>query len=334
MKTLFQRTVTRFGHLSDEVISRLINGELGSMREYHANAHMTKCWQCKARREALEKAAFQVVEYRKYQMDRRLPLNPARRESFLTRLDEVLDETSAVSWQSRLFSHFRTPSIPNMNPVYASTFVIVAAAVLLVLIWQRSAAPVSAAAFLDKAVQAEAKETTPALSAVIYQKIEIRIKAQTFERSLYRDVAQKRRARAVKLSQIEDATRAQLEAAGVNWQQPLSAENYRAWHDGRPSVEDQVRSSRGDLLTLTTSVPVGPIAAESLTVRTRDFHTVSRTISLRDDESIEIAEVHYDTLGWDAVNDSLFEPIGGGSPSPILRGSGSASAQCGAVGFG
>jgi anti-sigma factor RsiW len=90
MKTLFQHKLTRFGHLSDETITKLIDGELASMREFRANAHLGKCWQCKARRETLEKAAFQVVEFRKHQLERRLPLNPTRRESFLVRLDDKL----------------------------------------------------------------------------------------------------------------------------------------------------------------------------------------------------------------------------------------------------
>jgi hypothetical protein len=144
------------------------------MREFRANAHLGKCWQCKARRETLEKAAFQVVEFRKHQLERRLPLNPTRRETFLVRLDEVLEETAAASWWSRTFSQLRSFSIPHMNPVYASTFVIVAATVLLVLIWQRNAAPVSASVFLENAVQAEAKQSGPTLPGVIYQKVEIK----------------------------------------------------------------------------------------------------------------------------------------------------------------
>lgn len=136
MKALFQHTLIRFGHLSDETITKLLDGELSSMREFRASAHLGKCWQCKARREILERAAFQVVEYRMYQLERRLPLNPLRREAFLVRLDEVLEETATASWWSRTFSQLRSFSIPQMNPVFASTFVIVAATVLLVFIWQ------------------------------------------------------------------------------------------------------------------------------------------------------------------------------------------------------
>ncbi|HEX9198016.1 MAG TPA: hypothetical protein VF865_00525 [Acidobacteriaceae bacterium] len=318
MKTLFQHTLTRFGHLSDETITKLIDGELASIREFRANAHLGKCWQCKARREMLERAAFQVVEFRKHQLERRLPLDPTRREAFLVHLDEVLEQTAAASWWSRTFSQLRSLSIPHMNPVYASTFVIVAATVLLALIWQRNAAPVSASVFLENAVQAEAKQSSPTLPGVIYQKVEIKTKSKTLERALYRDVSHKRKPRIQQAKAEEEEVRKELLSAGVDWQQPLSAAAYRQWHDRNTAVTDEVRPSGDELLTLTTSIPSGPIAAESLTVRARDFHAVSRTVSMRDEETIEIAEVHYDVLGWDAVNEALFEPLNGGTAAAYV----------------
>ncbi len=130
-----------------------------------------------------------------------------------------------------------------MNPVFASTFVVVAAAVLLVLIWQRSAAPVSASVFLEKAVQAETKQSSPTPSGVIYQKLNIKTKSKTFERALYRDISRRRRPRPEQIRVDEEAVRKELEVAGVDWQQPLSAEAYRKWHDGQPVAEDEVRRS-------------------------------------------------------------------------------------------
>jgi hypothetical protein len=318
MKTFFQQTLTLLGHLSDDTMTKLIDGELSSMHEFRAKSHLGKCWQCKARRETLEKAAFQVVEYRKHQLERRLPLSPKRREMFFERLDEVLEETATAPWWSRVLSQLRSASIPHMNPVFASTFVIVAAIVLLVVIWQRNSAPVSASVFLEKAVQAEARQSNPTLSGVIYQKVEIKTKSKTFERAFYWDVSHKRKPRAELIRSDEAAIRKVLDAAGVDWQQPLSAEAFKEWHNRQFTAEDKVRRSGDDLLTLTTALSSGPIAAESLTVRAQDFHAVSRTVSMRDDKNIEIAEVHYDVLGWDAVNDTLFEPLGGSVATPFI----------------
>jgi anti-sigma factor RsiW len=318
MNTFFQRTLTRLGHLSDETITKFIDGELSSLHEFRVKAHLGKCWQCKARRETLEKAAFQVVEYRKHKLESHLPLSSKRREMFFEHLDKVLEETTTAPWWSRVLSQLRSVSIPHMNPVFSSTFVIVAAVVLLVLIWQRNTVPVSASIFLEKAVQEEAQQSSPTLSGVIYQKVEIKTKSKTIERGLYRDISHQRRPRAEKVATDEDGVRKQLDAAGVDWQQPLSAGAFKMWHDRQLTAEDDVRRSGNDLLTLTTALPSGPIAAESLTVRAQDFHAVRRTISMRNDENIEIAEVHYDMLGWDAVNDTLFEPLGGNVATPSV----------------
>lgn len=318
MMAFFQQTLTRLGHLSDETITKLIDGELASMHEFRAKAHLGKCWQCKSRRESLEKAAFQVVEYRKHRLERRLPLSQKRRQAFFERLDEVLEETAAASsWWSRMPLQLRSFSIPHMNPVFASVFVISAAILLLVLIWQRNVAPVSASVFLEKAVQEEARQSSPTVPGVIYQKVEIKTKSKTFERALYRDVSHKRRPRAEQVKAEEATVRGALAAAGVDWEQPLSAEAFKKWHDQQFTAEDKVQRSGNDLLTLTTALPSGPIATESLTVRARDFHAVSRTVSMRDEENIEVAEVHYDVLGWDAVNETLFEPLGGGAGPSI-----------------
>jgi hypothetical protein len=310
MKTWFARSVTRLGHLSDETITKLINGELSSYREFRANSHLNKCWQCKARREALEKASFQVVEYRKYQLERCQPLNPRRRQDFLTRLDQVWEETTAPTWRSRLSEHLRFLPAPRMNPVYTSTFVVALAAVLLFLIWHRNPPPMSSGTFLAQAVQAEERQAAATTSGVIYQKIEIRARTHTIQRAIYRDASRKRKPRPVVLEPEVRTLQTELVSGGVDWDQPLSARDYAQWHERQSVIRDDVHPSGEGLLTLTSTVPAGPVAAESLTVRVADFHPIERTVAMRDSDNIEIAEVHYDVLGWDAVNDALFEPLG------------------------
>ena len=233
---------------------------------------------------------------------------------FLRRLDQALEEVETASWPSRLFS--RIPSVPvfRMSPVYASTFVIVAAIVLLVLIWQRNPPAVSAKVLLDEAVHAEAKQANPATPGVIYQKIRIETKSTTLERSLYRDAARHRTPRAVALKPEEQLVRNQLETAGVDWQEPLSATDFRDWRDRQPGASDRVAQSTELLLSLTTSIPSGPIARETLTVRADDFHPIGRTIEMRNEDRIEIAELNYAVLGWNDVNEALFQPINPAAP--------------------
>jgi hypothetical protein len=168
----------------------------------------------------------------------------------------------------------------------------------------------SSRTFLANAMQAETQQQSAATSGVIYQKVEIRSGTKRVEHAIYRDAARKRKPRPVTLKPDERALQAELVPGGVDWDQPLSAHDYASWHERQSLVHDELRPAGQGLLTLTSTVPSGPVAAESLTVRAADFHTVERTVALRDSDTIEIAEVHYDVLGWDAVSDALFEPLG------------------------
>ncbi len=56
-------------------------------------------------------------------------------------------------------------------------------------------------------------------------------------------------------------------------------------------------------------MPEGVIAEQSLTVRDSDFHPVQRTVELRDSGTVEIAEVDFKILPWNAVDANLFEPL-------------------------
>jgi hypothetical protein len=249
MSGLFQRTLTRLGHLSDDSISKLINGELGSMREIRVRSHLANCWQCRARRDVLERAALQVVEYRKHHVERRQPLDPYRRDLFLRRLDEVLEEVSAASWKTRLLSgtHFSIPCVTTPKPV---GFAFLAAFALILFFWQRHVPTVSANVLLEKAVQAEVRQSNRGMPGVICQKIEIKTKSRTVERSLYRDSARKRTPRAVRLTPDEQIVRHELETAGVDWQEPLSAARFLQWYDRLPQKTADVKNVNSDVLML------------------------------------------------------------------------------------
>jgi len=66
-------------------------------------------------------------------------------------------------------------------------------------------------------------------------------------------------------------------------------------------------------------VPEGTVANESLTVRRADCHPVARSIKFRDAETVELAELDYAVLGWNAVNESIFEPLASSSAAELPR---------------
>src|SRR6202012_2615109 len=105
---------------------------------------------------------------------------------------------------------------------------------------------------------------------------------------------------------------------------PLSATSYQNWHDRQQVRQDQIERSTGHFLVLTTTTPNGPVAAQSLSVRDTDFHPVRRTVSFRDSETVEIAELCYSLLPWSSATSSMFQPeeelraAGLKSPEPTL----------------
>jgi hypothetical protein len=300
-------------HLSDETLSDLVSGELAGGKLRRAEFHLSKCWKCRSRYEQLERAAMGFVELHKQIITPNPPEASRWREMFLARLDQVAAAAPSSSW-SRLRPHFRFAGFTDMNPFLASAAVILVASVVLFFIWQRSMPSVSASELLQRAESSDRNLSRPAERGVVYQKIRIRTAHASVERDLYRDREGRRRPKSEPLAAEFTPLKTKLNIAGVNWDEPLSASSYKAWHDSQSEESDQVRRSGKNLLTVTTKTSGGIVVEESLTVREQDFHPVKRTVELLDVGTVEIAEVNYAVLGWNAVNENLFEPLTPGVP--------------------
>jgi RNA polymerase sigma factor (sigma-70 family) len=198
-----------------------------------------------------------------------------------------------------------------MNPSLATAIVAgLVCIVFAVYVWRGPR--ISAGTLLNRAEQADMAVINAAPSEVIYSEVRITTKGRTVNRALYRDPQGKRRPKQKRLDTNDQRLRDQLALGDVSWDDPLSAAGYRAWHDRQPVKQDIVSRTGSNLLTLTTTTDqVGSVLKESLTVRESDFHPVDRVIELRDQGTIEIAELNYEVLPWGAVNQDLFEsPLG------------------------
>jgi RNA polymerase sigma factor (sigma-70 family) len=205
---------------------------------------------------------------------------------------------------SRLLRVFST-----MNPLFATAVVIVLASIFFVC-YMRSGSRISVETLLNRAEQSDIAVIRSMQPEVIYQNVRITAPGRTTERSLYRDPQGKHRPKQQHLNTTDRQLRDQMALGEVSWDDPLSAANYRAWHDRQPIKQDIVSRTGENLLTVTTTTNrLGSVLKESLTVRESDFHPVDRTIELRDQGTIEIAELNYDVLPWGAVNQEWFEPI-------------------------
>src|SRR6266446_10312799 len=253
-------------HLSDETLSDLVSGVLAGRKLRRAQVHLSKCWKCRSRHEQLERAAMEFVELHKQIITPNPPEASQWREMFLARLEQAAAEAPPSSW-SRLLPYFRFAGFTNMNPFLASAAVILAASVVLFFIWQRSMPSVSASELLQRAESSDRNLARPAERGAVYQKVRIRMAHGSVERDLYRDREGRRRPKSEPVATELTPLKAKLNIAGVDWDEPLSASSYKAWHDSQSKESDQVRRSGKNLLTVTTRTSGGIVSEESLTVR-------------------------------------------------------------------
>ncbi len=213
----------------------------------------------------------------------------------------------AAQWL-RSFGSKIKDSLPEMNPTLATALVLAAASLVCFVVWTRSGPHVSPHDLLVHAQKQEASIAQSEPSGVIVERVRIETPVRTTERTLYRDIQRRRHARDRALDASDAKLKAKLDGAGVDWDDPLSPVAYRDWRNRELIRSDSVQSAGDNLLTLTTNVNDGEVISESLTVRASDFHAVGKTVRLRDYGTVEIAEVNYSVLPWDAVNPNWFEP--------------------------
>jgi DNA-directed RNA polymerase specialized sigma24 family protein len=223
-----------------------------------------------------------------------------------------LGKSTVADWPKRLWQRI-APVLPsNMNPLLTSALLFGLCSVVCLFLWTRSGPRISPQTLLTRAEQSDAAVSKTRSPGVIYQKVKISGSGHVMERAIYRDPEKKRHPKRQPLNPDDQWLKDRLNIAGVNWNEPLSAANYRDWHDNLPVKQDVVVRTGNNLLTLTTSTDrSGPVFKESLTVRESDFHPVERTIELRDVGAVEIAELNYDVMPWGAVNQDWFEPLSG-----------------------
>jgi hypothetical protein len=293
-------------HIRDEELLRLMDGEISGTGARRIQRHLESCWGCRGRYEEIEGTIFRFLDYRKLVAAPHMPPPPSGRDRFLRKLDEVILE-SRISLPSRIAHYLRSVTAPVRNPFLASVFIIILASTALFLIWQRNAQTVSANQLLERAEAWDQHGTLDGKTGVIYQRIEIRTKTGTVQRTVYRDAEGHRQPRVSDSSDSDRQLRKTLELGGVNWQRPLSAADFQQWRDRLKDKKDNVRHKSG-LLTLVTSTESAEVKEASITVRDTDFHPTTRRVVLRDFGEIEISELNFAVLGWDQINaSSLFE---------------------------
>jgi anti-sigma factor RsiW len=76
-------------HLSDEELLLAVDGELSGSRAKHAEEHLADCWDCRARKQSLEKTISNLVEARHAEFDSQVSVDAGRRALLKANLAQV-----------------------------------------------------------------------------------------------------------------------------------------------------------------------------------------------------------------------------------------------------
>ena len=325
-------------HLSDEKLLLALDGELAASESARVKSHLQACWSCRARSEQIEEAIASVVEYRDLLATSFGPISTGGRAEFVTQLRQLARSAGSPTLRSRVVGTLRALQSFSKGalPRHAAISGLVMAILLLVLFarpWE--VRKVSANQLLEDAQVSEVRALQSVTRPVVYQKLSIRIGDEAVTRTIYRDLVGVRQTDRVdvsggseersnglasprqpqKHSESMRSARNEIEQtflqAHLNWQDPLSAATYKDWHNNLDQKHDQVSLSENNLLILTTTTDEGPIAEARLTFRTPDFHPIAAILLLHDARQVEVTELVWNVLPFEAVDPAIFstEPV-------------------------
>jgi hypothetical protein len=299
------------GHLSDRQLADLFGRELSLLDSLAMRRHLARCAECRLRKQRLEgpRAERMLDIYRESIESPDRVLSEWPRTAFVMQLELLQwrdlsphkwSSSAQVPWFTRLSSVL--PVV--LTGVFAG--LVAGVSIFSFLSWERGS-NITANALLVRAEKWDLPSSA-ARPGVAHQTVQIKSSNQTFKRTVYWDLQGKRRPKQTALSASEERVRAVLGPAGIDWNQPISASAYQDWHDRQRVRTDRITRSGAHLLTLTTALPDGIVSEESLTVRDTDFHPVQRRVDFRDHQMVEIAELDFKVLPWNAVDARVFEP--------------------------
>jgi hypothetical protein len=261
-------------HPPQEQLLQLSDGELTVGEAAAVRSHLEQCWQCRSRLDEMEAG---IADYMRYEEEVLKPLLPGPPRPWAD-LDRRLDELDAASVKqaSTPSGHlgFRWLRWPEWFA--AATAVTLAA----LMVWRFERVPeVHAAELLTRAAAREAA----APKAKKARRIRVRTRARNFVRaaSLPPDSAE------------SDDLRKLFAEAHYSWDNPLSADSYRAWREQLAGKEEYVETSR-DRYVIHTASHSSALTDATLTLRVEDLHAVRETLQFQAGEWVELAELDED----------------------------------------
>ena len=261
------------GHPGEERLLRLADGELAPRHSAAVRDHLEACWQCRAEMESIQGAVADCVHYRKTVLQAQLPPPPAPWRNLSAGFAAVDREVAAESsWWRHLWRSVSPPRF--WVPAVAAALLVT----LVLVPWLRVTPSVQAAELLRRAVAAA--ESRPRLDGTA-RRLQVKTKSKKLVYSTASSPGAAADLRPVK---------ALFDSANYDWNDPLSAQAYLAWHDRAASKTDEVTPEGEGFYQIKTRAAEGEMIEATLRLRQNDLQPVQGLFKFRGEEWVELTE--------------------------------------------
>src|SRR5215831_9415074 len=239
-------------HLDEGVLLQYLDGEVPKRQVRKIQGHLEACWQCRAELEDLQATVNRCVRYRKQVLVPCLPGPPQAWGALdFGRVDAELATESILSRLGRWLSPWQ--SVPLR---WALSGALVLALTFAIVRQLRETPKVEAAALLQKAVSAGAA----------HPRTTKRLRIATRSHRLTRVIGSTRSRAAAGEREIARL----FQSANYDWNDPLSARAYAAWHDALAQKVDEVSSADSAIYSITTTTAGSELVSATLKLRRTD----------------------------------------------------------------
>lgn len=268
-----------------------LEGELPAAEIAEVERHLAACWDCRARYHEMQRGILAFVEYREKIYLPELEAAPRDFGQFRSLLKQAAAESPKPGFLTRFRSLYSFASV-SLPAKWAS---VTAGILTVVLLWTQVLSPtsLSASKLLIKAVQSQ---NPP---GAIHRKVRQKIRMKTAGKEVIREF------------QWETGSPipgAQWGTDPENWTAPMTAQGFSDWHDLLAGPTDRVTKS-GDVWTLDTVAPGGPIREASIVIHQGDFHPTEQHIRFSDDRRLDLEEVDFQIAGQAPASASPSSPV-------------------------
>jgi hypothetical protein len=260
-------------HPEDGQLLQYLDGELGRRQARQIQLHLEACWECRAEVESLQATVNDCVRYRKQVLIPHLPAPPVAWGSLdFARADsELAGESLAARLGCWLSPRRNAPLRWALSGALALALGVVAFREL------RETPNVEAAALLRKAVEVSASRPQPVK----------RLRIVTSRGSITRmggGVSIHPAAGEAEIARL-------FEAARYDWNDPLSARAYAAWHEALARKVDEVSSIDPAIYSIKTTTTDSELISATLKLRKTDFAPLEGRFEFRNREWVEMTEL-------------------------------------------